>query len=199
MPKLTRSPFVSSSSRSLTGADPAGAIPRFAAVSPTSGRLFEGTDPDTAGQTTMSRLREEQQTQMSRLREEHTVHPISTRSSLASQPSPALGVSKVSVRQCFRTVGQPTRNLLTSANAVSTVDGPRQPNRSTHNEVRVHGRLLIHPLHGSRQNPDQHLTPSDDEAMALSCPHLWITMWTAIIVLFVDPRQMTRGFLVVDS
>jgi hypothetical protein len=51
MRKVTRLPLVSSSSRSLTGADPAGHSPRFAAVSPTFGRLFEGTDPQTAGQT----------------------------------------------------------------------------------------------------------------------------------------------------
>src|SRR5581483_10362939 len=76
MPKLTRSPLVKSvvksSSRSLTGADPAGASRRFAAVSPTFGRLFEGTDVDTPGQTTMSRLREEPTPPMSRLGEEQT-------------------------------------------------------------------------------------------------------------------------------
>jgi hypothetical protein len=177
MPKLTRSPFVSSSSRWLTGADSAGAIPRFAAVSPTSGRLFEGTDPDTAGQT--------------------TPHPhwLFTRVTAVTGPRRVESFCPA----MFQNGGQPTRNLLTSANAVSARDGPGQPNRATHNEVRVHGRLLIYPLHGSRQNPDHYLTPSDDETMALPCPHLWITMWTAIIVLFVDPRQMTRGLLVVDS
>src|SRR5271167_590087 len=51
MSKLTWSPLVSRSSHSLTGADPAGRVPRFAAVSPTFGRLFEGTDLATAGQT----------------------------------------------------------------------------------------------------------------------------------------------------
>src|SRR3954469_5691195 len=56
MRKLTQLPLVSSSSRWLPGADPAGhkgcrTPRRFAAVSPTFGRLFEGTDLDTAGQT----------------------------------------------------------------------------------------------------------------------------------------------------
>ncbi|MDT5009516.1 MAG: hypothetical protein QOH57_1133 [Mycobacterium sp.] len=51
MRKLTQLPLVSSSSRWLPGAHPAGSSRRIAAVSPTFGRLFEGTDPDTAGQT----------------------------------------------------------------------------------------------------------------------------------------------------
>lgn len=51
MPKLTRVPLVSSSPRPLTGAGPVSGLPRIAAVSPTFGRLFEGTDANTAGQT----------------------------------------------------------------------------------------------------------------------------------------------------
>jgi hypothetical protein len=72
MRELAQLPLVSSSSRWLPGADPAGLSRRFAAVSPTFGRLFEGTDLDTAGQTAMSDSREEQTTTMSRLHEEQT-------------------------------------------------------------------------------------------------------------------------------
>jgi hypothetical protein len=51
MQKVTRLPLISSSSRSLPGAHPEEMVPRLAAVSPTFGRLFEGTDLNTAGQT----------------------------------------------------------------------------------------------------------------------------------------------------
>ena len=109
MPKLTRLPLVSSSPRSLTGADPAGAIPRFAAVSPTFGRLFEGTDLNTTGQTTFHQR---------------------------AQFTAVTAVTVVKRHAEFWSAmlqngGQPCRNLLASANAVSVGDGPHDKSYTT--------------------------------------------------------------------
>ena len=104
MPKLTRLPLVSSSPRSLTGADPAGAIPRFAAVSPTFGRLFEGTDLNTTGQTTAFHQRAQ--------------FTDVTAGTVVKRHAEFWSAM-------LQNGGQPCRNLLASANAVSVGHGPQ--------------------------------------------------------------------------
>lgn len=186
MQKLTQLPLVSSSSRSLTGADPAGGFSRFAAVSPTFGRLFEGTDPATGGQTAMSRSREEQKVAMSRLREERTtaldLKRLAEKSAAMLQNGWSVRSKPVSFCPCrfrtFRARRPQISHTQRSGGAWSDPD-----------------TSLLRACAGLR--PTTHTERQRDGS--LSCPHLWITMWTAVIVFFVDPRPMQKGARVVDS
>ncbi len=86
-----------------------GHVARIAAVSPTFGRLFEGTDERSSGQTWPPRP------------------PISRRSLTNVTAASAVGEqSSESSSQCCRTVGARTENLLASGNAVSDRNGARQ-------------------------------------------------------------------------
>ena len=154
MPKLTRLPLVSSSPRSLTGAGPAGELPRIAAVSPTFGRPFEGTDVNSAGQTAFQRRsRFTAVTAVTRVKRHADFS-----SSMLPNGWPALG-KPVSFCQCrFRA---------------------RRPQDKPHTQ-RSEGAwsVLIHPRLGEHQ--PRRPTSSHQAAIKrdLSCPHLWITMWT---------------------
>src|SRR5581483_1565088 len=218
MPKLTRSPLVKSvvksSSRSLTGADPAGASRRFAAVSPTFGRLFEGTDVDTPGQTTMSRMREEPTPPMSRLREEPTPPMSRLREEQTTQQQQHVSFTTVTavgdeplarraestdfarraefVRAMFPNGWPRPRKPVSFCQCRFR---PKRPQRSpakpsrTHTQVRLPGRTT-----------DVRLTthPERQRNESLSCPHLWITMWTVGHRSARRPPTPQKGLFVVE-
>ena len=196
MPKLTRSPLVKSvvksSSRSLTGADPAGASRRFAAVSPTFGRLFEGTDVDTPGQTAMSRLREEQTTQQQQHVSFTTVTAVGDEPLARRAESTDFARRAEFVRAMFPNGWPRPRKPVSFCQCRFR---PKRPQRSpakpsrTHTQVRLPGRTT-----------DVRLTthPERQRNESLSCPHLWITMWTVGHRSTRRPSTDQKGVLVVD-
>jgi hypothetical protein len=184
MPELTRSPLVRPLLRSLTGANPAEPARRIAAVSPTFGRLFEGTDVDTAGQTaptgssaTSRRTPNTPPRQRSRFAVDTTVrrarrHAIFLESMFPKYwprlPKP------VSFCQCRFHPKRPPQ---------------AKPSRAARTEVRVPGRAV--------EARSSALTERQLHN-ALSCPHLWITMWTVRHRFICRPSIHRKGVLVVD-
>src|ERR1700730_7705010 len=153
MSKLTWSPLVSRSSHSLTGADPAGRFPRFAAVSPTFGRLLEGTDLATAGQTPPHR-----HFQFTAVTTVTDFGRLAEKSRAMLPNGWPVSPKPVSFCKCRFRVGRPrTSHTQRSEGAWSVPDPSRR---------------------GSHQISVQKLTPSDNEARRCPIPTLWITMWT---------------------
>jgi hypothetical protein len=202
MRELAQLPLVSSSSRSLPGADPAGWSRRFAAVSPTFGRLFEGTDLDTAGQTAMSRAREEQTTAMSRMREEQTTAMSRMREEQTTLSQP---------HSWFTTVTTATRVRSTSRMLWAMFQNGWPPHRKPVSFGQCRFRLERHLL--ARQSQATHDPPrapgrldtagparptERQRSVTLSCPHLWITMWTVRHRHICRPSTDQKGVYVVD-
>jgi hypothetical protein len=147
MPEVTRCPLVSSSSRSLTGAVPEDGVPRFAAVSPTFGRLFEGTDVITQGQTAFDK---------------------------PHMPTAAVEIADVK-RHANKSPAMLQNGWPAIAKPVSFCECRFREKRlhtSTHNEVRVPGRLLIRPPERemSVSRPKTHAERQTKREAVLSTP-----------------------------
>ena len=168
MPELTWSPLVSSSSRSLTGADPAGSCPRFAAVSPTFGRLFEGTDVAGGGQTAPP-------------------------NSLPSQPSPLCGDAPKSAE----------KSLPMFSNDWSVHPKPvsfcqcrfhARRHRTSHTQRSEGAWSVTQFIPRARavrtETNNSHRATTKRDAI---CPHLWITMWIAVVVSLSTLNRWTGG------
>ncbi len=158
-----------SSSRSLTGAGPVKPIPRFAAVSPTFGRLFEGTELHTLGQTAFVR--------------HHLITAVTTVTAVKRH------ADKYSAM--WPKGGHASGNLLASASAVSARSGLRQ---AAHNEVRVPGSVpdTSRARGPSARRPSLPAERQPKRGAVLStsvdnyCGQL-------VIVSFVDRRQKPKG------
>ena len=169
MPKLTRSPLVSSSSRSLTGADPAGSCPRFAAVSPTFGRLFEGTDVIDGGQTP-SRGH-------ARFTRVTTVTVVERRAKKSVPMSPnrwSVHPKPVNFCQCrFRAKRPPDKPHTQRSEGAWSVTQFIPRARAVRTETN-----------------NSHRATTKRDAI---CPHLWITMWIAVVVSLSTLNRWTGG------
>jgi hypothetical protein len=147
MRKVTRCPLVSSSSRSLTGAVPEAGAPRFAAVSPTFGRLFEGTDVNTVGQTAS-----------------HQRH-LCIRATQIADVKRHANKSSAMLQNGWPAIAKPVSFCQSHFRE-------KRLHTSTHNEVRVPGRLLIRPPERemSVPRPNTHAERQTKRAVVLSTP-----------------------------
>ena len=172
----------------------AGAVPghliRVAAVSPTFGRLFEGTEERSPGQTWPVPT---DPTEITR-------NPHSRRAAAARYPQQTTSTPRTSLKKPIgmqQNCWQPPGKLLASGNAVSEWSGARRRNEDAGSTSGLGGLRELSPARKSGADAGRLAA-----RLPTSCPHLCITMWTSVLSpAWLPPRPGIRenqGDYVVD-
>jgi hypothetical protein len=169
----------------------AGAVPghriRVAAVSPTFGRLFEGTDQPSLGQTWSA------PTDPTEINAKPSSPAAPLRHDIGNRPRTTLKKPIGMQQNCW----QPHGKLLASGNAVSEWSGARRRNEDAGSTSGLGG---LHDLSPARRSGT--VAGRLPDRLPTSCPHLCITMWTSVLSSSVlAPRPGIRenqGDYVVD-